>query len=164
VKGVKRGSKNSACGGREDGQSTSSLDSGELNSENDEEEEEESDEETDDSYEDENGDFTIHSTDGNSSPARGTRSKNKGPGKTKSNARQRKRTKVENNAGLDSLVKLVETLRGEVVGLKKKWFLFLLRILITIQQNYVQSQKNRNTMTEKKGIYQELSETRKKHK
>ena len=151
MKGVKRGSKNSACGGREDCQSTSSLDSGELNSENNEEEEEESDEETDDSYEDENGDFTIHSTDGNSSPARGTRSKNEGPGKTKSNARQRKRTKVENNAGLDSLVKLVETLRGEVV-------------LITIQQNYVQSQKNRNTMTEKKGIYQELLETRKKHK
>ena len=117
MKGVKKGSKNSACGGREDCQSTSSLDSGELNSENNEEEEEESDEETDDSYEDENGDFTIHSTDGNSSPARGTRSKNKGPGKTKSNARQRKRTKVENNAGLDSLVKLVETLRGEVVGL-----------------------------------------------
>ena len=124
VKGVKRGSKNSACGGREDGQSTSSLDSGELNSENDEEEEEESDEEMDDSYEDENGDFTIHSTDGNSSPARGTRSKNKGPGKTKNDARQKTSTKGESNAGLDSLVKLVETLRGEVVDLKNKIVFF----------------------------------------
>ena len=124
MKGVKRGSKNSACGEREDGinsQSTSSLDSGELNSDNDEEEEEEEEEgeEMDGSYDDENGDFTTHSTDGNSSPARCTRSRNKGPKKTENDARQKKRAKRESKAGLGSLVKLVETLRGDIVDLKK---------------------------------------------
>lgn len=43
----------------------------------------------------------------------------RGRGKTENDARQKKKSKGESKAGLGSLVKLIETLRGDIDDLKK---------------------------------------------
>ena len=62
----------------------------------------------------------------------------RGRGKWKMMPGRKKRGKGESKAGLGSLVKLVETLRGDIVDLKNKIFYFILQVLLTMQQKYIQ--------------------------